>query len=315
MKAIKATHDGELNIGSAAIACAVLEDGTRVLTQSSFLRAIGQSHKPAGKRIGFEETAPFLASNNLKPFISEDLKASTKKVRFRPTRGGAAVGYKAELLPQVCEVYLRARDEKVLFASQQRMAHACEVLMRGLAHVGIVALVDEATNYQEIRDRKALNKILDAYPIPERAKWAKRFPDEFYREIFRLRGWPWQGMKVNRPQIVGGYTNDIVWERLAPGVREELERINPKTEGKRRSKHHQYLTPDIGHPALQKHLNGVIVLMNSVVESTPPREDGMSSSAAFSAFFLKSMSILTCRLRDSDKVCERRRSCDCGGKQ
>lgn len=271
MKVIKATHDGELHIGASVIACAVLEDGTRVLTQSSFLRALGQSHKPAGSRTGFEEPAPFLAANNLSPFVSKDLRASTKKIRFKTNRGRSAIGYRAELLPQVCEVYLRARDEGVLLASQTRMAQACEVLMRGLAHVGIVALVDEATNYQEIRDRKALNKILDKYLLAERAKWAKRFPDEFYQEIFRLRGWEWQGMKVNRPQIVGGYTNDIVWERLAPGVREELERINPKTEGKRRSKHHQYLTPDIGHPALQKHLNGVIVLMNSVVESTPPQ--------------------------------------------
>ena len=74
-------------------------------------------------------------------------------------------------------------------------------------------------------------------------------------------------MKVNRPQIVGYYTNDIVWERLAPGVREELERINPKTEtGVRRSKHHQCLTADIGPPALQRHLSGVMVLMRGAVK-------------------------------------------------
>ena len=272
MSLIKATHDGELNIGVSIIACAVLEDGTRVLNQSSFLRAMGQSNKPAGQRIGFEEIAPFLASNNLKPFISKDLEASTTKVRFQPVRGGSAVGYKAELLPQVCEVYLRAREEGVLVASQIRTARACEILMRGLAHVGIVALVDEATNYQEIRDRKALNKILDRYLLAEQAKWAKRFPDDFYQEIFRLRGWQWQGMKVNRPQVVGHYTNDIVWDRLAPGILEELRRLNPKTRnnGERKGRYHQWLTDDIGHPSLQKHLNGVLVLMKSVAESEPP---------------------------------------------
>ena len=52
------------------------------------------------------------------------------------------------------------------------------------------------------------------------------------------------------------------------GVREELERLNPKTDkGARRTNHHQWLTYDIGHPALQKHLNGVIVLMKSVVQA------------------------------------------------
>ena len=260
----KATHAGELRIGSIVIECAVLEDGTRVLTQSGFLRALGQSERPSGRRIGFEQIAPFLASNNLKPFVSKDLVASTAKIGFRPFHGGRAIGYRAELLPQVCEVYLDARDAGVLLASQSRTVAACELLMRGLAHVGIIALVDEATSYQEIRDRNALNRILDKYLLAEQAKWAKRFPDEFYKEIFRLRGWEWQGMKVNRPQIVGVYTNNIVWDRLAPGVLEELQRPNPKTEtGTRRVKHHQYLTLEVGHPALQKHLVGVMALMRA----------------------------------------------------
>lgn len=260
----KATHTGELKIGSNTIECAVLEDGTRVLTQSSFLRAIGQSHKPAGQRIGFERMAPFLASNNLKPFINKELASSNTKLRFKPPRGGNAVGYKAELLPHVCEVYLQARDADVLVSSQMRTATACEILMRGLAHVGIIALVDEATKYQEIRDREALNQILDKYLLAEQARWAKKFPDEFYKEIFRLRQWLWQGMKVNRPSVVGRYTNDCVWDRLAPGLREELERLNPKNEtGSRRARHHQWLTSDVGHPALQKHLNGVMALMRA----------------------------------------------------
>ena len=268
MSVPKATHTGELNIGASTIECAVLEDGTRILTQSSFLRAISQSHKPAGQRIGFERIAPFLASNNLKPFINKELSSSNTKMIFKLPRGGQAVGYKAELLPHVCEVYLKARDAGVLIASQMRTAAACETLMRGLAYVGIIALVDEATKYQEIRDRKILQEILDKYLLADHAKWAKRFPDEFYREIFRLRGWQWQGMRVNRPQVVGHYTNDIVWDRLAPRVREELEQLNPKTEkGTRRVKHHQWLTYDIGHPALQKHLTGVIALMKSVRSS------------------------------------------------
>jgi len=55
--------------------------------------------------------------------------------------------------------------------------------------------------------------------------------------------------------IVGKYTNDLVYERLAPGILEELRRLNPKGEkGYRKSKHQQWLTEDIGHPELQKHL-------------------------------------------------------------
>jgi hypothetical protein len=111
--------------------------------------------------------------------------------------------------------------------------------MRALAHVGIIALVDEATGYQEVRDRLALQEILDKFLLKEFATWAKTFPDEFYKEIFRLHGWQWRGMKVNRPQIVAHYTKDLVYARLAPGILAELEKRNPKDErGYRKAKHH-----------------------------------------------------------------------------
>jgi hypothetical protein len=133
-----------------------------------------------------------------------------------------------------------------------------------LAEVGIIALVDEATGYQSTRDREALQAILDKYLRKEFAAWAKRFPDEFYREIFRLRGWDWNAMSVARPGVVGKYTNDIVYERLAPGILEELRQRNPVREsGHRKAQHHRLLTDEIGHPALAQHLHAVIGLMRA----------------------------------------------------
>jgi hypothetical protein len=259
----RATHVGEIHIGDTSIPCAVLDDGTRLLTQEGFLKAIGRSGKPAaGRGSSVEKIAPFLALENLKPFIDEELASSTFPVIFQSVTGSKAYGYKAELLPKVCEVYLKARDADVLMKSQLRFAQACDVLIRGLAHIGIVALVDEATGYQEVRDRLALQEILDKFLRKEFAAWAKRFPEEFYWHIFRLRHWPWRGMKVNRPQIVAHYTKDLTYARLAPGILKELEIRNPKDEkGHRKAAHHQFLTDDIGHPALAQHLYGVIGLM------------------------------------------------------
>jgi hypothetical protein len=31
--------------------------------------------------------------------------------------------------------------------------------------------------------------------------------------MFRLRDWEWNGLKVDRPSVVGKYTNDLVYER------------------------------------------------------------------------------------------------------
>lgn len=263
----KTTHDGALNIGDLIIPCAVLEDGTRVLTQRGMLRALGRNERASGKK-GREGDAgmlpDFMRSKAINPYISEELSLAATPIVFAQKGGGKAYGYKAEALPLVCDAYLSAREAGALSASQVHIAKRCEMLVRSLAKVGIIALVDEATGYQEVRDKHALQAILDKYLRKELAAWAKRFPDDFYKEIFRLRDWQWTGIKVQKPQCIGKFTNDIVYDRLAPHILKELELKNPKNEnGNRRSKHHQWLTDDVGHPALAQHLFGVIALMRA----------------------------------------------------
>ena len=266
----KATHRGVLVIGEAAIPCAVLEDGRRILTENGITNAILGTRSGASKRLkkaATEAGAPvplFLAPERLKPFISQEvLEGPLIPVKYMD---GAKVvlGYEASILPAACEVWLRARDAGKLQGQQRDKAMQAEILMRGLAHIGIVALVDEATGYQEVRDKLALQAILDKFLAKELAAWAKRFPDEFYQQMFRLKGWPFDPGSVARPGVVGKYTVDVVYERLAPGLVDELERINPKSEtGSRKSKHHQWLSTDIGHVALAQHLHAVLGFMRA----------------------------------------------------
>lgn len=269
-KILKATHIGKLEIDGLIIPCAVLEDGQRILTETGISKAFksrsGSSRLT--KKIDIELGRPplpiFVASKRLTPFISNELMDGLLNPVQYKIKTQVVKGYPAEYLPKICDVWLKARDAKILHASQLNKAKNAEIIIRALAHLGIIALVDEATGYQEIRDKDALQKILDKYLLKEYAEWAKRFPDEFYQEIFRLNKWQWKGMKLNRPSIVGTYTNDIVYKRLAPGVLEELKKLNPPDEkGIRKIKHHQFLTQDIGHPALQRHIYAVIVLMKA----------------------------------------------------
>jgi len=260
-----ATHgspDSPLRIGAIEIPYYVLEGGTRVLTQAGFLEAIGRHRKARVRNRGEDPLPAMIQGKSINPFISKELIEKSRPIVFRTPDGVRAKGYRAEILPEVCEVYLRARDVGELPSNQEHVAKQAEILIRGLAHVGIIALVDEATGYQEVRDRLALHVILDRFLRREFAAWAKRFPDDYYKEIFRLRGWEWKGMKVNRPQCVANYTKDLVYKRLAPGILEELEARNPVTEhGGRKTAHHQWLTEDVGHPALAQHLYAVIGLM------------------------------------------------------
>lgn len=269
----EATHEGDFQIGnSSKISAAVLANETRVLTQATFLRAIGRSRSPksgTGVLSTVDGTPFFLQAEILKPFIDDDLRMSTAPIFFRSRSGRRAVGYDARLLPRVADVYLKFRDS-CLEAGEgvpkqyRHIVKACDILIRGLAEVGIVALVDEATGYQEVRDRQALQAILDAFLRREFAAWAKTFPDQFYKEIFRLKGWEWRGMKVNRPQVVAHYTNNLVYRRLAPGILKELQNRNPKDDkGHRKARHHQWLTEDVGHPRLAEHLYGLVGLMRA----------------------------------------------------
>ena len=172
-----------------------------------------------------------------------------------------SLGYNARILPEVCNVYLAAREAGALFPNQQHIAKRAEILMRGLATVGIISLVDEATGYQQIRERRALAVILERFIAEELRPWTKTFPLEFYRQIFRLKKWP-EPQGVKRPAVIGRYTNDIVYQRLAPGVLDELRLRNPVTpKGYRKVKHHQWFTPHLGHPKLKEHLAAVIALM------------------------------------------------------
>jgi hypothetical protein len=268
---LQATHgspDRPLKIGNAEIPCYVLNTGMRVLSGRGLQGALG-----LGQRRG-DLLKSFLDNLLSRPEINELaekthaelLEALKSPVRFmRPGRGGKlAVGFEATILADICDLVLAARQNGFLTSEKELIiAKECEILTRGFAKVGIIALVDEATGYQEDRARDALAEILRQFISDELAKWAKTFPDEYYRELFRLRNIRYSEFNSRRPQYIGKMTNDIVYERLAPGVLEELRKKEPKINGRRKHKLFQWLTEDVGDPKLREHLSNVITLMKA----------------------------------------------------
>lgn len=267
LKVIAGAPDRPLVIGDIEIPCYVLENETRVLSQQGFLEAVGRARKAKGGHgaTGRVDKLPaFLAPKNLKPFVSNELIESTAPIPFHPTAGQRGYGYRAELLPQVCDVYLAARNSKALLPSQEHIAKRCEILIRGLATVGVIALVDEATGYQRIREERALATILEKFIAKELQAWTRTFDIEFYRQICRLKRWP-NLYSIKRPQVVAHYTNDFVYARLAPGVLNQLRQLNPviPETGRRKAKLFQWFNRDYGHPRLREHLAAVTALMRA----------------------------------------------------
>lgn len=260
----KATHRGSIKIADVEIPCFVLEDGRRVISGRGLTAAIGMKGRGQGvARLSGHKMLKSHDNNNLTKAMDAPLKFSGAGSRSTAPNDG----FEAIVLQELCEAILQARDAGQLTTQQEiRYAKAADMLMRSFAKVGIVALVDEATGYQDVRPKDALQAYLEKLISKELAAWVKKFPDEFYENIYKLRGWTWGGMSKNRYSVVGTYTRDLVFERIATGLLPELERKSPKNDkGNRKNKLHQWLTEDIGDPMLAQHMHSLIMFQRLAI--------------------------------------------------
>lgn len=264
-----AAYAGEFKIGDKTISSVVLPNGLRVISQSTFQLAVGRARTVrSGKGLYSGAGLPsFLQTEALRPFITDDMAIASTPIFYRTKTGGKGVGYDARLLPKVAEIYLKFRDQLIEEKNEvpkryRKMIAAADILMRGLANVGILALIDEATGYQADRAKDALSKILEEFIAKELRPWVHTFPNEFYENLFRLKGLSFPVDTVKRPQYFGHITNNIIYARLAPSVLDELKKATPKdSKGRPKYQLHRRLTEDVGHPRLREHLSAVIALM------------------------------------------------------
>lgn len=260
----RATHQGKVRLGEIVLDCFVVGDGRRIVSQRSLLAALGRNPN-AGRRQGSEPLPTFVSANNLRPFISADLAEGLEPIVFRVgSENQVRSGYNAEILPRVCHVYLDAERAGALRQNQQPAADAANVMVRGLSLVGITALVDEATGYQETRAANELQQLLDAYIAEEFRPWIRRFPESFFREVYRLHGWNFVPGQTTHTPYVGQFINKYIYELMPEGVLARLREINPVDEnGNRARKHHQHLTDKWGVSHLERQITTVLALMEA----------------------------------------------------
>jgi len=259
----KATHSGILNIGGQSLECDVLQDGRRILRHKTFSRAMGKS-KPAGpdlKRAIELKLPVFISANNLTPYLEPIISERGEQIFYKSINGRKLIGYDATILPEACKIYVQAFNDGVLHKQQLPIAKICQTMLYGLATVGIVSLVDDCTGFVEQRNRDELQKILNKYISEELRAWTQKFPNELFKQIYRLYGWEYNA-SPKRPQCIGHIINKYVYEKLPPGVLEELKKKNPVNEnGNRKYRFHQFLTEDLGNEHLQKQILQTVTLM------------------------------------------------------
>ena len=262
----KATHEGPLSIGNMSIDCAVLEDKTRVLSERAFSRALdvsrgGYQYRQRSKMDGGGDLPIFLAVKSLKDFIDNDLRLAVEKPKLYVTLTGGrpANGVDAKLIPAICDVWLKARDAGALSESQLKVAAKADILMRGLATVGIIALVDEATGYQYERPQKELEAQLRTFLSESLVRYASGFPHDYLKHLCRLKGVELRP-DMRLPQYFGHLTGDLVYKRIAPGLLKALKDRRAE-RGKMGSKLYQWTSEDKGYPALMMQIGTVVGLM------------------------------------------------------
>lgn len=264
MKIFQASHRGYLKIGNqdkgyVEIPCAVLENNKRIISQTGLFSAFNRPRKGEKRQDGLPS---IIGAKNLLEYVDEEVIEKSKPIHYYHTNGTNAVGYDAELIPLVCELYLKADEENNTVSSQDKIVEQAKIIIRSLAKVGITALIDEATGYQYDREKDELQQLLSKYIAEDFLKWQSRFPRKYYQEVFRLFNWKYDPFSLKRPGYLGKFTNEYVYEQLPPGALDKLKKLNPTNKkGRRSRKHHQHLTEEIGLPHLDKHLMKLITVM------------------------------------------------------
>lgn len=207
----------------------------------------------------------FLDQESIKEYTNNDLAmAMQNPVRFvRPGRGGKpAIAFEATLLIDLCEAIIKAKEAGALHRRLLPIALQAQIITLSFAKAGIISAIDEVTGYQEVRERDAIQKIVDKYLTDYAKKWAKVFPDEFWDKLLRAKGYETY-IGLPRRSFVGHWVNDVVYARLAPGVLDKLRELNPRVSGKgRKWKHTQFMSDDLGAPELRQHLTKAMTIMD-----------------------------------------------------
>ena len=260
----KATHQGKMVVGSSVLDCYVLEDGRRVIHKRGMARAL--SMKSGGGNVFLRAMRRKGLGSELGQELAEKIE---NPINFKPLTMDLGHGYEASVLVDICKTVMRAAEAGKLTASQHHLVIQARILLQAFGKVGVTALIDEATGFQEVRSPDALRFLIQQYIEVEKLEWEKQFPDEFYDELNRLYGshlltTTSKGAVIqNRPQHFAKFTRTYVYQPLENGaVLEELDRINPKINagGSRRARFHQHLTQDYGIEKLKRQVQEVLTL-------------------------------------------------------
>ncbi len=262
----RAICEGQIPLGRTYLDVAVLEDGTRVVAERQLGAAFSRrdqihlSRSTTGKRL-----PRFLSVRRLKPYITPEFEASLAQISvFRTVDGSPLQGRPVSIIPELCRVWVRALDAGDLREFRhQGIARDAGALLEVIAESkGIDSLVDARTSFDEVQARDELMRMIDPFIPTDFRGWTRRFPDQFFRQIFRLESWDLRPGFVQPMPYLGQLVTNYIFGQLPSGVLDELKKTAPVIEAGFRGA--------TGTPALiaetgNQFLDGLVTAITSVL--------------------------------------------------
>ena len=259
-KAVSGEQDKPIRIADILVPCYVLDDGRRVITMNGMLDTFSMARGGAMVK-GMNRLELFISQDRIKPFVSEDLRTRiSNPIKFR-TGKSIAYGFDSDTLIDVAEAVIQADNSGSLQKQQAGIAHQCRVITSSLTRIGLIALIDEASGYQDKRDKDELQQILTMYLLPEHRPWMQTIPDAFTNEIYRVYGWV-RTANNRGPRYAGKLIRKLIYEKLPKPVLPALDDADPSnSKYQRKHKHHQFLTEKQGLDHFRSQVITVMTLL------------------------------------------------------
>lgn len=220
----KALYAGKLFDG--LVDCYVLDDGRRVISQRGMVRSL--SGGPGRGNVSrYIERLP--SQFNGLTVVPE--------IHFAIPTGGRAIGREHAWAVDVWQAYVDAHFAGELHPAQEDLAKRSAVILRSLGKVGLAALIDEATGYQEVRASDELRGMFARYLRDEPMTWTRMWDDEVVGKLCSLYQVERRGRQF--PTFLGNVIGKLYQVILPADVYSEMKLRNG-SGNERQGKHHQF---------------------------------------------------------------------------
>jgi len=237
---VKAVARGTLFGGT--VECFVLEDERRVISVGGMRSALSASGKGP-----FDRYLARLSDDFASLAVPPDILVSPPEGR------GPARCFSAAFLIDVANAYVCALARGELRAEQLHMAVAASAILTSTAKVGIEALIDEATGFQEIRGKDHLARLYTRYIAAEMTRWDCVWSRDIVVPLCRVLGIRYAAGRLPAP--LSAAMNRIYRLIFGDAIIDEIKRRNPDPHFK--SNHHQLIKH---RPQLRSDLETVSVI-------------------------------------------------------